>query len=278
MTHRERKHDVDLTGKVAVVLGASAEGGTGWAVAEGLAERGAKVVVAARSLAPLRRLAERIDGLAVPCDAGSEADIRALAKAALDHYGRVDIAVNSAALPTRSSVAEIDQAQLDASFRVNFFGNAFFIQQMAEAIGRDGSIIYISSMASTHPLPPHAVYASAKAASDCLIRYAALEYGPRNIRINSILPGAIRSNMTEAAFADPSYEATLRKEVPLGRIGEVEDFADAVLWLATSAYATGLNLQVNGGNHLTRFPYLHEFGTGSTTFDNVQVIGDRREA
>lgn len=276
MSGSQPKHGVDLTGKVAVVLGASAEGGTGWAIAEGLAERGAKVVVAARSYEPLTKLADRIGGFAVRCDAGSEEDIKALTKATLDRYGHVDIAVNSAALPTRSAIADIDQAQLDMSFRVNFFGNLFFIQQMAEAIGRDGSIIYVSSMATTHPLPPHAVYASAKSASDCLIRYAALEYGPRNIRVNSILPGAIRSHMVAEAFKDPSYEATLRKEVPLGRIGEVEDFADAVLWLATSAYVTGLNLQVNGGNHLTRFPYLHEFGSGDSTFDTVQALGDRR--
>lgn len=276
MPFRPSKHDVSLAGKVAVVLGASAEGGTGWAIAEGLAERGAKVVVAARSFEPLKVLANRIDGFAVQCDAGSEEDIRNLANAVIAQYGHLDIAVNSAGLPTRSLIAEIDQAQLDASFRVNFFGNVFFIQRMAEAIGQDGSIIYISSMASTHPLPPHAVYASAKAASDCLIRYAALEYGPRNIRINSILPGAIRSNMVERAFDNPSYEATLRKEVPLGRIGEVEDFADAALWLATSAYVTGMNLQVNGGNHLTRFPYLHEFDGGKATFDTVQALGDRK--
>src|SRR4030095_4826835 len=98
--------NVDLAGKVAVVLGASAEGGTGWAIAEALAAQGAKVVVGARSLAPLQKLATRIGGTAVACDAGNEAQVKALAKAALTNYGQLNIAVNSAGLPVMSMIAE----------------------------------------------------------------------------------------------------------------------------------------------------------------------------
>ena len=109
---------VDLTGKVAVVLGASAELGTGWAVAERLAENGAKVVVGARTLPPLERLAAKIGGKAIRCDAGSESDIKALAQAALDTYGRLDIAVNSAGQPVLSTIEDMTQEQLDTAARV----------------------------------------------------------------------------------------------------------------------------------------------------------------
>jgi NAD(P)-dependent dehydrogenase (short-subunit alcohol dehydrogenase family) len=266
---------VDLVGKVAVVLGASAEGGTGWAIAEALAAQGAKVVVGARSLTPLKRLAERIGGTAVECDAGNESQVSALAKAALDTYGRLDIAVNSAGLPVMSLVADTTQANLDDAVRVNFFGNVYFVKHMAEAMGSNGSIVLISSMSTTHPVFPHYAYACAKSASDCMVRYAAIEYGPRGIRINSILPGAIKSEMAREAYAIPGFEAAFLREIPLGRVGHPEDFANAVLWLAGPSYVTGLNLQVNGGNQLTRFPYLRELPMGKEAYGSGKPLADR---
>jgi len=266
---------VNLKEKVAVVLGASAEGGTGWAIAEALAAQGAKVVVGARSLEPLKRLAGRISGTAVACDAGNEAQVAALAKAALDTYGRLDIAVNSAGLPVMTLVADTAQSHLDDAVRVNFFGNVYFVKHMAAAIGKNGSIVLISSMSTTHPVFPHYAYACAKSASDCLVRYAALEYGSRGIRINSILPGAIKSEMAREAFAIPGFEAAYEREIPLGRVGHPEDFANAVLWLAGPAYVTGLNLQVNGGNQLTRFPYLRELPMGEETYGSGKPLADR---
>lgn len=266
---------IDLSGQVAVVLGASAEGGTGWDIAEKLAANGAKVVVAARSLEPLQRLAAKIGGTAVRCDAGSEEDIRALAKAAIDTYGRLDIAVNSAGQPVMSLIEDMTKEHLETAARVNFFGTTYFIQHMAQAIGSDGSIIFVSSMSTTHPVFPHAAYAAAKSAADCMIRYAALEYGARNIRVNSILPGAINSDMAKEAFADPAFEATFAREVPIGRVGVPADFANAVLWLAGPAYVTGLNLQVNGGNQLTRMPRLDEMPGGAASYGSGKPLGDR---
>jgi NAD(P)-dependent dehydrogenase (short-subunit alcohol dehydrogenase family) len=267
---------VNLAGKVAVVLGASAEGGTGWAIAEALAAHGAKVVVGARSFAPLQRLAARIGGTAVACDAGNEAQVKALAKAALDTYGHLDIAVNSAGLPVMTLVSEATQSQLNDAVRVNFFGNVYFVKHMAEAIGSNGSIVLISSMSTTHPVFPHFAYACAKSASDCLVRYSAIEYGPRNIRVNSILPGPIKSEMSREAFADPRFEAAYQREIPLGRVGYPEDFANVVLFLAGPSYVTGLNLHANGGNQLTRFPYLDELPGGREAYGSGKPLSDRK--
>lgn len=266
---------VNLNDKVTVVLGASAEGGTGWAIAEALARNGAKVVVGARTLPALEVLAKRINGVAVRCDAGDETEVAALAKTALDRFGRLDIAVNAAGLPVMGTIAELPQAQLDAAVRVNLFGNFYFLRHMAEAIGSDGSIIIISSMSSTHPVQPHVAYACAKAGVDCLVRYAALEYGPRNIRVNSILPGAIKSDMAREAFATPGFEECFAREVPLGRVGYPEDFANAVLFLAGPAYVTGTNLQINGGAQLARMPYLDELPGGQRAYGSGKVLGDR---
>jgi NAD(P)-dependent dehydrogenase (short-subunit alcohol dehydrogenase family) len=266
---------VDLAGKVAVVLGASAEGGTGWAIAEALAAQGAKVVVGARSLEPLQRLAARIGGKAVACDAGNEDQVAALAKAALDNYGRLDVAVNSAGLPVMMLIDKTQQADLEAAIRINFYGNVYFVRHMAAAIGSNGSIVIISSMSATHPVFPHYAYACSKAAADCLVRYAALEYGARGIRVNSILPGAIQSEMAREAFATPGFEAAYLREIPLERVGQPEDFANAVLWLAGPSYITGVNLQVNGGNHLTRFPKLSELPMGDQSYGSGKPLADR---
>ena len=253
----------DLNGKVAVVLGASASGGTGWAIAKALADAGARVVIAARRLQPLEDLAATIDGTAVACDANSEAQVAALADRALDTYGALDIAVNSAGAAGYGFVKDASLDVLQEAINLHYFGHVYFVRHMARAMGTreegtEGSIVCISSMTTTHTCFPNFPYAAAKSATDCMVRYAALEYAPRRIRVNSIRAAAIMSDLAKPAFAVPGMREAFCKEVPFGRLGEPRDFANAVLWLAGPAYVTGLNLQVNGGNHLTRFPYLFE--------------------
>lgn len=265
----------DLTGKVAVVLGASAEGGTGWAIAEALAQQGAKVVVGARSMSPLQKLADRIGGTAVACDAGNEAQVAALADAAIRTYGKLDIAINSAGLPVQGPISKMTTEKLQAGVQINYFGHVYFIKYMADAMKSNGSIIIISSISSTHPDGNFFAYACAKAATNCLVQYAAVEYGPKNIRVNAILPGPIESNMAADVFKDPKMRGAFEKEIPLGRIGQPKDFANAALWLAGPAYVTGLNLQVNGGFHLSRFPRLHELPGGAEAFGEGLPLGDR---
>jgi len=243
-----------LDGKVAVVLGASAEGGTGWAIAEALAAAGARVVVAARRMEPLERLAERIGGKAVACDAGKTDQVAALAAAAAEEFGPIDIAVNSAARPIIGPIATTELEQIQRSLDVNFLGQVHFVRHMAKAMNDGGSIILISSSSAAQPVLPFFPYACAKAATDCLVRYAALEYGPRGIRVNSILPGPIKTELAAAIFAAPGAEAVFEREIPLGRVGVPQDFADVVLWLAGPGYVSGVNLPVSGGMHLTRAP------------------------
>lgn len=247
-----------LKDKVAVVLGASAKAGTGWAIAEAFAREGAKVVVAARREEPLRELADLIGGEAQRCDLASEADIAALARNTVDRFGRIDIAVNAGGLPVGGTVARTRFDDVVRSMEINYYGSVHFIRHMAQAMGKGGSIILFSSMAATHVLEHVYSYACAKAAVDCLVRYAAVEYGERGIRVNSILPGAIRSEMSSPLWSVDGMEQSYAAGSPLGRIGEPADFADAALWLAGDAFVTGLNLQVSGGNQLLGFPRLSE--------------------
>jgi len=249
---------MQLEDKVAIVLGASAEGGTGWAIAEAQAAEGAKVVVAARRRAPLERLAARIGGKAAVCDAGKEGDIASLVAHAVAAFGPLDIAVNAAGLPMLGMIADAETGSLQQALDVNYLGNVHFIKHAAAAMKDGGSIVLINSSSATQPIEPHFPYACAKAAADCLVRYAAIEYGRRGIRVNSLVPGPIKSDMAKELFAAPGVEAAFAREVPLGRIGLPADYASAMVWLAGPGFVTGVNLPVSGGNHLTRSPRLDE--------------------
>jgi 3-oxoacyl-[acyl-carrier protein] reductase len=256
----------DLTGKVAVVLGASASGGTGWAVAEAFAKAGAKVVVGARSLEPLQQLAKKIGGLAVRCDASVETDIAALADAAITAYGHVDIGVNSAGVPVLTKIIDATPEQLLDGVKYNYFAQVYFFKHMGRVMSNGGSLIAISSYSSTHVNGEFFPYACAKAATNCLVRYAAAEFGPRGIKVNAVLPGPIRSDMAKELFKMPGMEQCLTREIPLGRVGETADFADACLWLASTAFISGESLHINGGMQLNRFPFADEVPGGGAPF------------
>lgn len=267
----------DLRGKVAVVLGASAEGGTGWGIAEGLAAAGAKVVVAARSLEPLKKLAAKIGGTAVACDGGDEAQITALRNQTLKLYGKIDIAVNCAATPTLGPISQVTPELMQQAVQVNLFGMTYFVRDMAAAMGEGGSIILISSMSATHPIFPHFAYAAAKAGTESMIKYAALEYGPRQIRVNGIRIATVMSDMAGPLYNTPGVGERFIHEIPLGRLGQPEDMADAVLWLSGRAFITGSILDISGGNQINRFPFLSELPGADSAYEGTGALHDREQ-
>lgn len=240
------------------MLGASAPGGSGWAIARRFAAEGAKLVVGARNESALQELAGLTGGMAVACDVANEAEVAALVAKTIDRFGKLDIAVNAAGLPMGGTIAASPIEDAHASMDVNYFGCVHFIRYSAAAMTDGGSIILFSSMAAPQPMEFVYSYACAKAATDCLVRYAAIEYGQRGIKVNSIQPGPIRSDMASGLWAVDGMEKAYTREIPLGRIGEPEDYADAALWLAGPSFVSGLNLPVSGGNHLTRMPTLAE--------------------
>ncbi len=252
----------ELENKVAIVLGASAEGGTGWAVAEHLGAAGAKVIVAARREAPLQKLAERIGGLAVRCDAAREEQIVALAAMAKDRFGGLDIAINCAAKPVMGMIGASKPSDLQRSLDVNFIAHVVFVREMAAIMRDGGSITLFSTSSAAQPVLGFFPYACAKAATDCLVRYAALEYGDRGIRVNSVLPGPIKTDMAQVMFAVPGAEEVFEREIPLRRVGVPEDFARIAVMLSGPHFMTGLNLPASGGMQLTRAPRLDEIPKG----------------
>ena len=245
----------DLTGKVAVVLGAGGKDNMGQAIARKLAAAGAKVVVTGRQEAPLKDLASAISGDWMLCDIARKADVEALASEVVRRHGRIDIGVNATGWGLLKSLHEITEEELDQIIALQFKGVHYFLSAFVRAMPNGGSLMQISSATTQCIIDDHAAYIGTKSGSEALIRCVANQYGPQGIRANTVSPGFTDTPMTSASFAVPGLADAFVKEYPLGRVGTSDDIAHAVLWLADDAsFITGQNLQINGGLTLRRNP------------------------
>jgi len=244
-----------LAGKVAVVTGASK--GIGAAIAKHLADEGASVVV---NYASSKEGAERVVGeitgkggkaIAVQANVARQADIKRLFAEAQKAFGRLDILVNNAGIYEFAPLEAITEEHFHKQFNLNVLGLILASQEGVKHFGPEGgSIINISSVASTSAFPNTSVYSATKAAVDAVTKSLAKELGPRKIRVNSINPGMVE---TEGVHAAGIAESDMRKQTeaatPLGRIGQPQDIAPAAVYLASSdsAWVTGETLYITGG-------------------------------
>lgn len=248
-----------LDGKAALVLGAAGRKNMGQAVARAFAHEGAKVMVAGRREEPLREIAAEIGGRFALCDITVESDISGLISAACDAFGRIDIGVNATGWGLLKPFLHTTREELEKITAVQFIGPYQFMQALIPAMTEGGSIIQISSATATIMLDNHAAYMGTKAGIDHVVRCIANEFGQHGIRANSISPGFTVSPMTKGAANSPALLKTFAEAYPMGRIGTVDDIAEAAVWLASDAcFMTGQNLQVNGGLTLRRNPRAHE--------------------
>lgn len=250
-----------LTGKVAVVLGASGPDNMGQVIARRFAGEGARVVVAGRKAEPLAALAAELGGRSVLCDITRKSDLEALAQVSLDAFGRIDVAVNCTGWGLLARLRDTTEAQIDTLMDLQFKGVFFFLQVFAEcmAAGGGGSIITMSSASVYALLHSHAAYIGTKAGADALVRCFANEYGARGVKVNALAPGLTATPMTEREMQMPGLREAFLKEYPLGRIGTADDVADGALWLAGGeSFVTGQVLQINGGLTLRRNPSPRE--------------------
>lgn len=248
-----------LDGKTAVVTGASGSSNFGSAIARRLAAEGANVVVAARRKDALEALAAEVGGLAVACDMTEEAQIENLFASAAERYGAVDIAVNSAGVHSAGLIAELTADAIRPSLEISVIGALLFFKHAAAAMDNGGSVVTVSSLTARLPGPGLAAYATARAGIDYAIKIAAVEYAEKRVRFNSIAAGLIKTDMTEGFFGMQSVIDAHINETPAGRMGTLDDMAEAALFLADeqrSGYINGQLLDLSGGQqmgHLPRF-------------------------
>jgi NAD(P)-dependent dehydrogenase (short-subunit alcohol dehydrogenase family) len=241
----------DLAGAVALVTGGA--GGIGAGVAGRFAAAGAAVVVhhrdsAERAAAVVEAITRRgRTAVAARADITDPAQCATLVAAALDRFGRLDAVVACAGVQPVAPLDELDVAGWREVSDVNATGTFATVQAAVPRMPHGGSITLVASIEGTRPAPGHAHYAASKAAVIMLARAAALEYGPRGIRVNSVSPGLVDRPGLAAAW--PDGVDRWRSAAPLGRLGEPSDVGDACVFLASpmARWITGHDLVVDGG-------------------------------
>lgn len=244
-----------LADRVALVTGAGS--GIGRAAALAFAREGARVVLAGRRAAELDATAHAVTAaggaaLAVPTDVSRDAEARALVDRAVAEYGRLDCAFNNAGVEGAWAGAhEADEAEFDRVIGTNLRGAWLCLKYELAALyagGRGGAVVATSSFLALGAAPNTAIYAASKAGLDAMMRAAALEAGPRGVRLNTVRPGVIDTPMFRRGATDAAARP-LVAHTPLGRLGSPEDVADAAVWLCTDAarFVTGQTLLVDGG-------------------------------
>jgi len=244
-----------LEGKVALVAGGSR--GIGKASALAFAEAGADVVVSSRKLPDLEIVADEIKsrgrkGLAIASHIGKTEESKSLVDKVMAEFGRIDILFNNPGTnPFWGPVIDAEEWAWDTTMNVNLKG-IFFLSQLVARIMREkdgGSIINTSSVGGYRPGPNQGIYSVTKAALIMLTKVMASEWGQFGIRANAIAPGVIKTRLSEALWKDAAVGEMAASRTSLGRLGESEDVAAVVQFLASDAasYVTGETIIVDGG-------------------------------
>jgi NAD(P)-dependent dehydrogenase (short-subunit alcohol dehydrogenase family) len=244
-----------LDGEVAVVIGGG--GVLAGAMSDGLAQAGARVAVAGRTLENAEKRAQSItaaghDAIGVQCDSTSKADLQRLLATVIEKYGRVDILVNAAGVNSATPFFDITEEEwhriLDIDLKSVFLACQVFGKAMVDA-GRGGSIINITSVSSGPPLSKVFTYGVAKGGVNQITQFLARELAPHKIRVNAILPGFFPAEQNRKVLT-PERVASIMAHTPMNRFGDADELVGAAVYLASSrasSFVTGAILKIDGG-------------------------------
>ena len=247
----------DLSGKTAIVTGSSK--GIGKAIAHRLAEQGANVVISSRKLDACQEAGKEINDLvgrkatiAVAANIAAKEALQTLVDETNKAFGKIDILVcNAASNPYFGPMGNMADDQFHKILQNNIVSNHWLIQMVAPQMRerKDGSIILVSSIAGVRGTPVIGAYGISKAADMQLARNLAAEFGPDNIRVNTIAPGLVKTDFARALWENPDILKAATSRSPLGRIGEPDEIAGMAVFLAgrAGAFTTGQTFIIDGG-------------------------------
>jgi NAD(P)-dependent dehydrogenase (short-subunit alcohol dehydrogenase family) len=255
-----------LQNKVAIITGAGQ--GIGAVTACRMAEEGAKVVLAARRLNLLEEIVARIEAaggtaMACSCDVSDEEAVRQLVATTVQAYGKLDIVVNNAVLMVPGMLANHSTKAWHQNFRVSLDGAMFLMREsFTQLRANGGAVVNVASVCGLLGSVGTAGYSAAKAGMIALSRNAAIEWGKQGVRVNTVVPGVFLTPPTLGLMPDAAAQEATAKSLPLGRIGDPVECANAILFLASdeASYITGAELVVDGGR-------TAELNTGTASWD-----------
>jgi NAD(P)-dependent dehydrogenase (short-subunit alcohol dehydrogenase family) len=248
----------DLTGKVAIITGSSR--GIGRAIAEAMADQGAKVVISSRKAEACEEAARAINdrhgegtAIVVPANISSKEELQNLADETRRQLGKIDILVcNAASNPYYGPMGGITDEQFRKILENNVIANHWLIQMVAPEMleRKEGSIVIVSSIGGLTASEVIGAYNISKAADFQLARNLAAEFGPHGVRVNCIAPGLIRTDFARALWENPDTLKAVTRGTPMRRIGEPHEIAGAAVYLASpaSTFMTGQTIIVDGGS------------------------------
>jgi NAD(P)-dependent dehydrogenase (short-subunit alcohol dehydrogenase family) len=239
--------------RVALVVGGAS--GIGAACARALREAGDTVIVG--DMKPMDAEAAGY-AASVVLDVRNRDDVRAAVRSVVDAHGPIASLVNAAGTARVARFLDITPREWDLVVGVNLHGAFHLMQAAAEAMTVGGAMVVISSIDATSPVAGLAAYCAAKAGLDALVRSAALELGPRNIRVNAVAPGVVQTPLMAPQLDKPGVTEAFLERIPLGRIAEPSDIAGIVAFLTSPAasWITGTTIPIDGGMRLREHPPL----------------------
>lgn len=249
------KNIFDVSGKVALITGAT--GSLGRTAAMGLALNGVKVFGTGRDEAKLKKVVDEIRG------AGGEAayspgspinhdDVKRVVKAAVDTFGSIDILITAAGVNQPRPIIEQSLEEWDMIMDANVKGTWLFCKEAGKVMidqKRGGKVILVSSTRSELGMANYAAYSPSKGAVNLIAKSLACEWGPHKINVNAVAPTVFRSDLTEWMFNDDAFYQNFLRRIPIGRLGEPEDFIGTLIYLSSRAsdFMTGAIIYVDGG-------------------------------
>jgi NAD(P)-dependent dehydrogenase (short-subunit alcohol dehydrogenase family) len=248
----------NLSGKTALITGSSS--GMGKAIAEAMGQHGAKVVVSSNESVGILKTVEAfqklgIEVVGIACDMSRKEEIDQLFQKATQYFGKIDILVNCVGLAVAGGLQDISQDSFEKTMNLNLQAAIHLTQLVIPQmqVQKDGAIIYLASIAGVRGNRHLGLYGLSKAGLIELARNLAVEFGPDNIRVNTISPGMINTPFSESLMKNEEFMKKRLSQTPLRRVGEVEEIAGIAVMLASKAggFMTGQNIIVDGGTTIS---------------------------
>lgn len=247
--------------RIAVVIGGSS--GLGLGAAERLVAEGASVVIGGRRGEVAAGVGERLGGWGLECDITDDSSLSSFVGAVLERHGRMDVAINCAGFAESVGLAELTPDKLEPMVAVQLTGAIAVMRHCCEAMADSGggAFLSVSSLTAHRPAAGQIAYGASKAGLEFATEIAALEYGPKGVRVNTVAPALVETPMTAGLFAMDLVVEAMRVQTPLGRMGTVDDVVGPMLFMLSddACFITGQTLLVDGGTSTQKLPAAADY-------------------